>query len=130
MKTDIRSILQSHLVTLGEYNTAWEGVKNTPTLPYQSVWLNISTGVTGAISNAPKAIETGFFQVTLYSEAGLGTRKIEERAELIRNHFYGQSLAQNGTQVVIHTPPVIGGVFLQDDKLVLPITINFTAYEL
>ncbi|TYG33322.1 hypothetical protein FW755_12410 [Lonepinella koalarum] len=130
MKAQIRSILQAHLLALGEYNTAWEGVANYPPLPYQAVWLSLSASRTGTISGNPKAIDTGFLQVTLYAEIGKGTKTVESRATQIRQHFYGQSIIADNIQVVIHTPPVIGGIFLQDNKLALPVTINFEAYEL
>lgn len=130
MKAIIRSILQSHLTELGKFNTAWEGVNNKVELPYQSVFLNISTTTTSTISDRPKATETGFLQVTLHYPLGNGTKEIEQRAVDIRRHFYGQSLIDEGVQVVIHTPPQIHGTYLMDDKLALPITVNFTAYEL
>ncbi len=130
MKQKVRSVLQKHLEALGKFNTAWEGVKTAPKLPYQTVYLNISASETGAISDRPLAEEVGFFQVMLFYESGMGTKSIEDRADIIRNHFYGQSFTKDGVQIVIHKPPNIGGVFLNDDKLALPITINFTAYEL
>lgn len=130
MKSTIRSILQNHLTDLGKFNTAWEGVNNLVKLPYQSVFLNISTSTTSAIADRPLATETGFFQVTLFYPLGKGTKAIEQRASEIRQHFYGLSQIEEGVQVVVHAPPQIGGTFLTDDKLALPITINFTAYEL
>ncbi|MDY4280862.1 MAG: phage tail terminator-like protein [[Pasteurella] mairii] len=130
MKSKVRSILQSHLVKLGKFNTAWEGVNNPVTTPYQSVWLNVSASMTGAISDRPHGEIIGFLQVTLFYPMGEGTKRIEDRAELIRDHFYGLSSTEENIQVVIHSPPVIGGVFLRDDKLALPITINYSAYEL
>ncbi|TNG94878.1 hypothetical protein FHQ28_05650 [Pasteurellaceae bacterium USgator11] len=126
----IRSLLQAHLTKLGAFNTAWEGVNNAPELPYQVPWLTISTASTASISDRPRAVETGFLQITLYYASGRGTKEIEDRAALIRRHFYGQSLIKDSVQVVIHSPPTTGGIFLNDDKLALPITINFTAYEL
>lgn len=130
MKQTIRSLLQKHLVDLGKFNTAWEGVNTIPKLPYQSVYLNVSTSDTGAISNKPHALDAGFLQVTLFYALGSGTKAIEDRATSIRNHFYGKSFLKDGIQVVIHTPPVIGGALTVDDKLAVPVTINFKAYEL
>ena len=130
MKQIIRSVLQKHITDLGKFNTIWEGVKDLPNLPYQTVYLNISTSETGAISDRPHAEDTGFFQITLFFELGNGTKAIEDRASIIRNHFYGKSFLKDGVQVVIHSPPAIGGALIVDDKLALPITINFKAYEL
>ncbi|EGT78778.1 hypothetical protein BFQ30_08345 [Haemophilus quentini] len=130
MKQIIRSVLQTHLNQLGQFNTAWEGVLNTPKLPYQTLHLTISSSDTGAISDRPHAEELGFLQLTLFYEAGLGTKAIEERATAIRRHFYGQSFIKDNVQIIIHKPPLIGGIFLNDNKLALPVTINFTAYEL
>ncbi|QPB42225.1 phage tail terminator-like protein [Rodentibacter haemolyticus] len=130
MKAKVRSILQAHLIDLDKFNTAWEGVNNDLSLPYQTVWLSLMSAATGAISSRPHAVETGLLQITLYYAAGNGTQEIEERASLIREHFYGQSLIDDNVQVVIHSPPIIGGIFLNDDKLALPITINYSAYEL
>ncbi|MGX2975566.1 phage tail terminator-like protein [Ursidibacter arcticus] len=130
MKSTIRSIIQTHLTELGKFNTAWEGVNNKVELPYQSVFLNISSTTTSIISDRPLATETGFLQVTLHYPLGNGTKAIEQRADEIRRHFYGKSFIEDGIQVVIHSPPHLGGTFLMDDKLVMPMTINFTAYEL
>lgn len=130
MKAIIRSILQTHLTELGKFNTAWEGVDNQVKLPYQAVFLNISTSQTSSISDRTLSTETGFLQVTLFYPMGKGTKAIEQRASDIRSHFYGLSVIEDGVQVVIHSPPRIGGTFLTDDKLALPITIYFTAYEL
>lgn len=130
MKAIIRSILQNHLVELGKFNTAWEGVNNAVKLPYQAVFLNISSSQTSTIADRPLATETGFLQVTLFYPLGNGTKAIEQRAGEIRQHFYGLSIIEDGVQVVVHSPPQIAGAFLTDDKLALPITINFTAYEL
>lgn len=130
MKQVIRSVLQKHLADLGKFNTAWEGVKVAPKLPYQSVYLNVSTSETGAISDRPHAMDSGFFQVTLFYELGQGSKAIEDRATAIRKHFYGKSFIKDGVQIVIHEPPVIGGLFIVDDKVSLPLTINFKAYEL
>lgn len=130
MKAIIRSILQTHLTELGKFNTAWEGVDNKVKLPYQSVFLNVSSSTTATIADRPLSQETGFLQVTLFYPMGKGTKAIEQRASDIRSHFYGLSVIEEGVQVVIHSPPHIGGTFLTDDKLALPITIYFTAYEL
>ncbi|HDR1324110.1 TPA: hypothetical protein QB381_001584 [Pasteurella multocida] len=130
MKAKIRAILQSHLAKISDIETAWEGVENVLNLPYQSVFLNISSTLTGAISDKPKAQETGFLQVTLYYSSGKGTAEIEEKASQIKQHFYGKSFTKKGVQVVIHSPPQIGGTYLNDNILALPVTINFTAYEL
>ncbi|MCW4596828.1 DUF4128 domain-containing protein [Pasteurella multocida subsp. multocida] len=130
MKAKIRAILQSHLAKINGIETAWEGVVSTPNLPYQSVFLNISSTLTGAIGDKPKAQETGFLQITLYYQSGKGTAEIEKKASQIRQHFYGKSFTKNGVQVVIHSPPQIGGTYLNDNILALPVTINFTAYEL
>ncbi|AUK48906.1 TPA: hypothetical protein QBZ91_002072 [Pasteurella multocida] len=131
MKMKIRAILQGHLSEINDdIETVWEGVGSEPNLPYQSVFLNISSSLTSAISDKPKSQETGFLQVTLYYQSGRGTLEIEERANQIRQHFYGKSFAKKGVQVVIHSPPQIGGTYLNDNILALPVTINFTAYEL
>lgn len=130
MKLIVRSILQAHLLDLGKFNTAWEGVKNEPALPYQSVYLNVSSSTTTAISDKPLATETGFLQITLFYETGQGTFAAEERASLIRQHFYGQSFIQDNVQVVIDNPPLVAGAFLDEDKLALPITIYYSAYQL
>ncbi|AWY03331.1 TPA: hypothetical protein R4328_001426 [Pasteurella multocida] len=130
MKAKIRAILQGHLAKISDIETAWEGVESVLNLPYQSVFLNISNALTGAISDKPKAQETGFLQVTLYYSSGKGTAEIEEKASQIKQHFYGKSFTKKGVQVVIHSPPQIGGAYLNDNILALPVTINFTAYEL
>ncbi|OBX06184.1 phage tail terminator-like protein [Gallibacterium genomosp. 3] len=130
MITEVRSILQTHLISLDDFNTAWEGVESQITLPYQTVYLQPVTAVTTVISDKPKSTDTGYLQVTLYYESNQGTQAITERAESIRNHFYGLNVIQNNVQVVIHSPPQIGGIFLNDGALALPITINYTAYQL
>lgn len=130
MKAIVRQVLQQHLVELDTFNTAWEGVKNEPNLPYQFVYLTVSAAQTSTISEKPLATETGFMQITLFYELNQGTYEIEQRASLIRQHFYGQSFIQDNVQVVIHSPPLIAGTFLNEDKLALPVTIYYTAYQL
>lgn len=130
MITEIRSILQMHLIAIDDFNTAWEGIESKVKLPYQSVYLQPAASITTAIGNKPKSTDTGYLQVTLYYPTNKGTQEITERAELIRNHFYGLNVVKNDVQVVIHSPPQIGGIFLNDGNLALPITINYTAYQL
>lgn len=130
MRITVRSILQNCLLELGKFETAWEGVKSTPKLPYQAVHFMPISSTTNAIGNKPYARESGILQITLFYPTGKGTKQIEQRAELIRNHFFGQSLIEDNIQVVISEPPLIGAIFVNDDKLALPITIYFNAYEL
>lgn len=130
MIAEIRSLLQTHLAKLDKFSTAWEGVQNDVKLPYQSVFLQPITANTTSIGDEPKATESGFLQITLFFPSGKGTQQITERADLLRQHFYGQNLIKNNVQVVIHSPPQIGGIFLNDGTLALPITINYTAYQL
>lgn len=130
MITEIRSILQTHLIALGDFNTAWEGIENKITLPYQSVYLQPVSSITTAIGDKPKFTDTGYLQVTLYYPTNNGTQDITARAERIRYHFYGLNIVKNNIQVVIHSPPQIGGIFLNDGCLTLPMTINYTAYQL
>lgn len=130
MKSTVRGILQRHLLALGEFNTAWEGVKNEPALPYQAVFLNVSTTQTSTISSKPLATDMGFLQITLFYPNNEGTFAIEERASQLRTHFYGQVFIEGTVQIVIDQPPLVAGVFLNEDKLALPITIYYTAYQL
>lgn len=130
MKAKIRAVLQQHLLALNPFNTAWEGVSNQPKLPYQSVFLTTSTSETQGIADRPLATETGFLQITLFYPIGQGTANIEQRAERIRQHYFGRSLIYENVQIIINHPPLVGGVYLVDEKLALPITINYSAYEL
>lgn len=130
MKQKIRRILESHLVDLDNFSTAWEGVTHPSTLPYQSIYLTISSTETGTIGSRGLAEESGFLQINLFFPNGEGSGKIEARAEQLREHFYGLSLIDDGIQVITHQPPLIGGLFLSGNSLALPITIYFTAYEL
>lgn len=130
MRQIVRMVLQRHLADFDTFPTAWEGINSNFTAPYQSVWLNTSTSETGSITDKPKAKETGFLQVTLFYPMGNGTRLIEERASELRRHFYGLSVIEDNVQVVVQSPPLVASVQRLDNLLALPITINYSAYEL
>lgn len=130
MRQTIRAILQCHLADFDPFPTAWEGVNGDFSAPYQSVWLNTSTSETGTIADKPKAKETGFLQVTLYYPSGNGTQAIEAHAAALRQYFYGLSVIEDNVQVVVQSPPLVANVQRLDNLLALPITINYSAYEL
>jgi len=130
MKPKIRQRLESHLAKFDTFPTAWEGVKVEPVLPYQAVHLTMTSAKTGTISQRGLAEEQGFLQITLFYPVGLGMKDIEQRASDLRAYFYGWNTIANNLQLVIHSPPLIGGAFLSGNAIALPITINFTAYEL
>lgn len=130
MRQIVRMVLQRHLADFDTFPTAWEGVNGDFSAPYQSVWLNTSTSETGTIADKPKAKETGFLQVTLFYPMGEGTQRIEERASELRQYFYGFSIIEENVQVVVQSPPLVANVQRLDNLLALPITINYSAYEL
>lgn len=130
MRSIVRSVLEQHLTELNPFNTVWEGILDSPKLPYQAVNLTVSTSETASISNTPKARETGFLQVTLFYPLDQGVRAIETRANEIRQHFYGQAWIEERVQILIQQPPLVASLLRSDNALMLPITIYFTAYEL
>lgn len=126
----IRSVLEQHLTELNPFNTVWEGIIDSPKLPYQTVSMTTSTNETASIGNAPKAKQSGFFQVTLYYPLDQGTKAIEERADEICRHFFGQVWIEENVQIMVQQPPLVASLHRLDNSIALPVTIYFTAYEL
>lgn len=130
MRPIIRSVLEQHLTELNPFNTVWEGIIEDFPLPYQTVHLTTSTSETATIGNTPKTTETGFLQVTLYYPLDRGTKAIEQRASDIRHHFFGHSWIEEDVQIIVHQPPLVSSLIRQDNALVLPVTVYYTAYQL
>ncbi|GAB1668164.1 phage tail terminator-like protein [Mannheimia haemolytica] len=130
MRPIIRSVLEQHLTELNPFNTVWEGIIDSPKLPYQTVSMTTSTNETASIGNAPKAKQSGFFQVTLYYPLDQGTKAIEERADEICRHFFGQVWIEDNVQILVQQPPLVASLHRLDNSIALPVTIYFSAYEL
>lgn len=127
----IRKILLTHFTKLEtDFQTIFEGVKTTPKLPYQSLYLQPTTSSTRAISDRPHAEFNGYLQITLNVALGAGTAMFDEQADLISQHFYGQTFIEQGLQLVIQQPPQIGGIFFSEGHLAMPITVYYTAFQL
>jgi hypothetical protein len=65
------------------------------------------------------------FQVFVVGPAGVGTSKVDTRAELIRNHFYkGLTLIQDGMRIYVLRTPQIAGTTVVQDKVIIPVLID------
>lgn len=130
MTDKIRAALEGHLSLLTPtISTAWENKEFTPAngSPYQVVALRYAAPDNRVIG-CDRRYELGFLQVTLCYPINNGPGAIEDRANLLRNHFKrGTTVSNSGQYVqVINTPSKRilgsdGGVF----KMV--VSINFRA---
>lgn len=127
----IRKILLNHLNALKQgFTTVYETLSTRPSLPYQTVYLQQTQATTGAISTRPHAEKHGYLQITLYVKANQGTADVDEQADRLTQHFYGFSHIEQGWQIMIDSPPLVGGLYAENGVMACPITIYFTAYEL
>ncbi|MDP8184407.1 phage tail terminator-like protein [Phocoenobacter skyensis] len=129
----IRFLLLNHLDELdSKFKILYEGVVNSLNLPCQTVYLQPTSTTTSTIGTSAKATDKGYLQVTLHCENNKGTSLLDEQADRIRRHFYQATLIDKNQnlQIIIDNPPLTGGIFFVDGHLAMPITINYTAYEL
>ncbi len=91
MRPIIRSVLEQHLAELNPFNTVWEGIIDSPKLPYQTVSMTTSTNETATIGNTPKAKQSGFLQVTLYYPLDQGQRRLRNEPMRSSATFSGRS---------------------------------------
>lgn len=108
---------------------AYEAVSFTPVagVPYQRVQL-IPARPQNPTLGQNYYREKGTYQILLCYPGNLGTTDILDRAELTRSFFkQGTSFTEAGTTVIVVGTPYVGGANIVQDRLVLPIIINYTA---
>ena len=130
MTDKIRAALEARLNALTPaISTAWENASHTPVhnQPYQRVNL-LYADPDNRILGCARRYETGVFQVTLCYPIGSGAGAIEDRANLLREHFKrGTVLTNSGQSLqIINTPSKRS---LGNDGAVfrMAVSINFRA---
>jgi len=125
-QSDIRSALFKAITLMPPLDTAWPNRKFTPkvNLPYQEV--NIIYGEPENPSFGECHREVGFLRITLRYPAGVGTKGINQRAELIRDTFFrGHTLVKNDSKVIIQRTPEITTGYNEDERYVVMVNIRF-----
>ena len=125
-QSDIRSALFKAITLMPQLDTAWPNRKFTPkvNLPYQAI--NIMYGEPENTSYGECHREVGFLHVVLRYPAGVGTKGINQRAELIRDTFFrGHTLVKNDSKVIIQRTPEIMSGYNEEERYVVEVKIRF-----
>ncbi len=128
---NIRAALSSRLAELAPaLPTEWEGVafKAPKDDPWQQAFVRLAPPFNG--ENGPRAIVSGFFQVTLCYPFGFGTNAAESRADALVEHFArATSFADASGQVVtVSATPEIWPGAREGGLWVLRVRIPFFAH--
>ena len=108
--------------------TRWPNTKIIKTLPHQEVFFFFAPPVHDEMSTGVHRID-GLLQVSLYYELMKGKSEAMARAELIRSAFpRGSSHSEGSTIVNVFRSPHIKQLIEEDDRLHLPVDIEFYSY--
>lgn len=127
---EIRTALRKHIVALDPtFLTSRENAKFVPdaTKPYQ-----VLTVQPRAVSNPSFGDgfyrENGSFRINLCYPINAGEGAAIKKAEEIKNHFKrGTTLTEAGVAVRIDRTPSIGVGYIQGDRYVIPVRIEWYA---
>lgn len=125
-----KKLLEKHLLEITpSLATAFEGVTYTPVsgTPYQRV-VALPRSTQNPTMGDEYYREIGVLQVFLYYPINTGSGAALARAELIRNKFKrGTTLIDGNVKVhIIYTPSVRGSAVV-NDRLMVPVSIDYTA---
>lgn len=127
---NVKRALERHLNNLTPaLSTAYEGESFSPVAgtPYQRVQL-VPRGVENPVLGDEYHRLIGEFQVFLAYPLNKGTGAALQRAELVKNHFKRGTFFQEGdVRVHVLETPDIKGTVITQDRLVVPIIIDYTA---
>ena len=130
MTDKIRAALESRLNSLSPLiATAWENASFTPVnnQPNQRVNL-LYSDPDNRILGCVRRYETGVFQVTLCYPIGSGAGAIEDRANLLREHFKrGTVLTNSGQSLQIINTPSKRSLGTDGAVFRMAVSINFRA---
>ncbi|WP_112803580.1 phage tail terminator-like protein [Rhizobium sp. SYY.PMSO] len=71
----------------------------------------------------------GLLQVSVYWKAGGGLIKPLDAAGQIIDHFNNKTLFASGVKITISGEPWAAGPIQEDDRVQIPVTIPYTAFE-
>ena len=127
--TNIQIALEKALNNIAPaISTRWPNTKIIKTLPYQEVYFFFAPPVHNELGTGLHRID-GLLQVSLFYELLKGKNEAMARAELIRQAFpRGSSHSEGSTNVMIYRSPHIKQMIEEEDRLHLPIDIEFYSY--
>ena len=127
---NVKKSLERHLSTLvPNIDTAYEGDSYTPVsgTPYQRIQI-VPRRVENPVFGSEYYRMIGEFQVFLAYPLNRGTGDVLTQAERVRNHFKrGTSFLENNTRVHILSTPEILSAIVTQDRIVVPVMIEYTA---
>lgn len=109
--------------------TAFEGTdyKPKPNVPYQIARVFPGNPINNTLGD-DFYLETGRFQVLLAYPKNKGKGAVLDRADEIRTAFKrGTFLLEDGIRMHVLQTPSVQGATITEDRIVVPVTINFTA---
>jgi hypothetical protein len=71
----------------------------------------------------------GLLQVSVYWKAGAGLIKPLDVSGLVIDHFNNKTLFASGVKITISGEPWASGPIQEDDRVQIPVTIPYTAFE-
>ena len=71
----------------------------------------------------------GLLQVSVYWKAGAGLVKPLDASGLVIDHFNNKTLFASGVKITISGEPWASGPIQEDDRVQIPVTIPYTAFE-
>ena len=127
---NIKKALERHLnLITPAISTAYENVNFVPVagVPYQRV-LVITDKTVNPVLGSDYYREEGVLQVFLAYPMNQGSASALGRAELIQKHFKrGTTLTEGSVQINFFRTGTIQGSLTTNDRLIVPITIPYTA---
>lgn len=132
MEHIIRREIESRLSAIGPpLPTAWENVQfDPPAPPYQRGFLLPAGNVPHSFGAGAKMRYAGVYQVSLYYPLGEGSGDAMARAKQIIDAFpVGTLTVADGLHITITSRPEIAQGIPTDTAWLLPISINYIAYE-
>lgn len=126
----IRNALRKHAIALDpSFDTARENVKFDPKAnePYQVFTVQPRTTSNPTFGDAFYR-ENGSFRINLCYPLNKGEGAAAKKAEEIQNHFKrGTTILEGGVAVIINRTPSIGAGYIQGDRYVIPVRIEWYA---
>ncbi|MDE1996778.1 MAG: DUF4128 domain-containing protein [Rhizobiaceae bacterium] len=71
----------------------------------------------------------GFLQVSVYWKAGAGLIKPLDASDMVIEHFNNKTLLASDVKITISAEPWASSPIQEDDRVQIPVTIPYTAFE-
>lgn len=124
---NVRSALEVAVNSMSPaISTSWENSEFTPAsgVPYQAVFLRLANPEN--IEFGPVHRQPGVLFVNLFYPAKTGTLAAATRAQLIQDTFKrGNTYSSGLINVIISKTPYIGNGARDDDRWIIPVSIEF-----